>query len=129
MRIEKTYFAFDDTEFDNEADCVAYEDECYQNMAAVAAYDWNLNFIEKPTEEQWLANIMYIKILDGRKAERFVRWLHEWGGMTCDGLYGDLRTGEVWMWDTDNATWIKPFDKLSEMQKVCDRISKAVNAS
>ena len=129
MRVEKTYYAFDETEFDNEADCIAYEDECYRNMGAVAAFDEDLNYIEKPTAEQWEESIMHIEILDGIKAERFVRWIHGWCGMDCDGLYGELHEGDVWAWDNGNAVWYKPLEKLAELQALADRIKKAVDAS
>lgn len=129
MRIEKKYYAFDETEFDNEADCIAYEDECYRNMGAVAAYDENLTFIERPTAEQWEESIMYMKILDGEKAERFVRWIKAWCGMDCDGLYGELKTDDVWAWNIEEGVWYKPLEEMAILQALVDRINKAVNGS
>ena len=100
-----------------------------QGSCAVAAFDDNLHFIEKPTAEQWEESIMYMKILDGNKAERFVRWIHGWCSMDCDGLYGELHEGDVWAWDIYGSVWYKPLERLAKLQALADRINKAVGDS
>ena len=129
MRSETIYYAFDETEFDNEADCLAYENEYYQKMGSVAAYDESLTFIGRPTDEQWASDVMFMKILDGETATWFVRWIHGWCGMNIDGLGGELHTGDVWAWDDDEGMWYKPLEQLAELQALADRINEAVNAS
>lgn len=129
MRTETTYFAFDETEFDTEEECLAYEAECYQNMSAVAAYDENLTFIERPTAEQWESDVIILKILDAEKAEQFLKWIQDWCSMNTDGLCGELREGDVWAWDDDEGEWFKPLEKYAELKAFAERISEAVNAS
>lgn len=129
MRIEIHYFAEDDTEFDTEEECKAYEQSLWDNFDSVVFFDDHFNIMNRERNSiSGIADLAwYIEILDGEKAERLFKWLYSFAGMCTDGLT-DLVAGDIYAWDNTDSVWYSPKKKLREWQKIVDAIEKAVNS-
>lgn len=127
MRIEVHYFAEDDTEFDTEEECKAYEQSLWDNFDSAIFFDENFNIMSR--ERNGISGVadcaMYMQIIDAKKAERLIMWLYSYAGMSVDGI-SDLVDGDIYAWDDDDGVWYSPKKKLREWQKTVDAIEKAV---
>lgn len=127
MRIEITYFADDDTEFDTEEECRAYEARQTEDFKSVLFFDEDLNQLTECNEDTFACAI-YMKILDGEKADRLMKW--QWGyfGVCMDGLPSELHDGDIYAWDDITELWYNPVEKLEKYKAAMAAIEKAVNA-
>ena len=127
MRIEVHYFADDDTEFDTEEECMAYEAKQMEDFKSVLFFDDAFNHLDIPSQNTFEC-AMYLKILNGERASRLMRW--QWGyfGVNMDGLPESLQDGELYAWDNDYGEWYNPKAKLEKYRTVADAIEKAVNS-
>ena len=127
MRIEIHYFADDDTEFDTEDECRAYEAGQQEDFKSVLFFDDAFNHLDKPSQTTFEC-AMYMKILNGDRASRLMRW--QWGyyGVCMDGLPEALQDGEIYYWDNDYGAWFNPVAKMEKYRSIVESIEKAVNS-
>ena len=131
MRIETTYFAFDDTEFETEAECLAYEKKLDGMWDSVILLDEEFRTYEvaKISPMEFLESFaLYIKVLDAEKAGELINWVYEQTGASMppvDMIY----TGGVFKYDESvREDWIDLTELFHETAKELDSINKAVNA-
>ena len=78
MRTETIYYAFDDSEFDNEEECLAYEKEIKDRMNAAVFYDDEKAIVD--VEKDGTGNVYYIRIVDAKRALFLFAWLCDYCG-------------------------------------------------
>lgn len=127
MKIVYTYIADDGEEFKTESECREYEESLVRANGGVAAFDKDLNYIPVPTYEQWEDKVWYMKILDGKQADKLIHWVYNYCGICMDGLPNHLTAGEVWAWNDADGEWYKPLEKYAELKRLADAIEKAVS--
>lgn len=130
MRIETTYFAFDDTEFETEAECLAYEKKLDGMWDSVILLDEEFRTYEvaKISPMEFLESFaLYIKVLDAEKAGELINWVYEQTGASMppvDMIY----TGGVYKFDDDAPEdWVDLTELFHETAKELDSINKAVS--
>lgn len=131
MRIETTYFAWDESEFDTEEECLAYEkgledmwsgvvliDEEYRTQAdaKMPAYDFLESFA------------IYIKVLDVEKAKEMINWVTEYSGVSVppvDMIYN----GGLFKFDENvRDEWVDLYERLREVTFEVESVEKKVNS-
>lgn len=131
MRIECTYYADDGTEFDNEAECLAYEKNLNSLWDSVVLLDekfrdysetqFDLTMLEFAEQQA-----VYVKVLDVRKAKELFNWIYEQYGFSLppvDMLYG----GCIFKYDeTAKEDWIDLTKQYREIATALERVEKAV---
>lgn len=128
MRVETTYFAFDETEFDNEADCLAYEEKLNGLWGGVVFLDEEFRRPKPGADpvEFIQYNAIYVKVLDAMKAVELFQWLYGYEGLTmppADMIYA----GGVYKYDSDAPhDWVDLTERLREVTVEMDSIEKAV---
>lgn len=115
MRTETTYYAFDETEFDNEQDCLAYEESLNRSMASVIFFNENRKRIVQPTCEDIECYAMYMKIVDADKAEEIFDWLPAY--ISFEKPKGKLKNGTLYSYNCDNGGW-------DDMQKIEENLRR-----
>lgn len=118
MRKEVHYFADDDTEFDTEEECLAYEAMFKEQLDAVAFFDDDFNEITDVENIEGYGVYMYIK--DRGKAEALFDRLYEY--ISFDKPDFDVSNGDVIQW-TD-AGWESIKDRIEELQTVFYKIAE-----
>lgn len=129
MRIETKYFAFDETEFNTEEECLTYEAKQNALWGSVVLLDEEFHG-PKPGIGmlEFAGCAIYVKVLDAEKAGKLINWLYEYSGTSMppvDMIYN----GGVYKYD-ENAPedWVDLTELLHETAKELDCIKKAVNA-
>lgn len=128
MRVEITYYAIDDTEFDTKEDCEAYEKALEDGFKSIVFFDEDMNPITSFDPERISTYAFYMGIRDADNAYDFIRWLYGYAGMNMDGIPENLTVGDVYAWDNDEGEWRNPMQKLRELQATVDKIEKAVGS-
>lgn len=129
MRVETKYFAFDETEFETEAECLAYEKKLEDLWDSVVLLDEEFRTYEdaKISPLEFLASFaLYIKVLDAEKAGELINWIYEYCGASMppvDMIY----TGGVFKYEESaNEDWIDLTERLREVTVEMESIAKAV---
>lgn len=78
MRTVITYIADDETEFDNEEECIAYENGLKTDIDSVIFFDERYRIMHKPSPEEIEGNAFYMKVLDAAGAERLFDYISTW---------------------------------------------------
>lgn len=118
MRVETHYFADDDTEFDTEEECLAYEAMLKEQLDAVAFFDDDFNEVTEVKNIESYGVYMYIK--DKSKAEALFNRLGEY--ISFDKPDFGVSTGDVLQW-TD-AGWESIKNRIEELQTVFYKITE-----
>lgn len=127
MRVETTYYAFDEKEFDSKENCLAYEAMVLDKLKSVAFIDEDFDRIADYEDLAYIAeSAPYIKILDGEKAEEFIEWLEEYTGVCFDGIE-DIETGDIFVFDMTPGAWYNLTDRISELKEMESKINEAVS--
>lgn len=130
MRIETKYFAFDETEFDTEEECLAYETEQTALWDSVVLLDEEFHGPKPGIGMLEFAEgfAIYVKVLDAEKAGNLFNWVYEYSGTPMppvDMIY----KGGVYKFDDDAPEdWVDLTELFHETAKELDSINKAVNA-
>ena len=118
MRVETHYFADDDTEFDTEEECLAYERTFKEQLDAVLFF--TDDFEEVTSVEDIDGYGVYMLIKDRDKAECLFDRLGEY--ISFDKPDFGVSTGDVLQW-TD-AGWESIKDRIEELQTVFYKITE-----
>jgi len=124
MRIETKYFADDDTEFETEEECCAYEQFQKDCMGAVAIFDDDMNYMDSPTLEEIESYAFYIFIRSGAKAESLFSWLKEQISFDDDGIKYPLVAGELYAFSADNGKWYDMDEQLASLAANIERMKR-----
>lgn len=117
MRVEKTYFAFDETKFENEEECLAYERKVNSIMGSAMFYDDE----RKPVDaaKDGTGSVYYIRIVDAKRAPSLFRWR---GFDYPNG--DDCKDGDLFVYDCDHDEWVNLNEQLRWTQSVIDSFKK-----
>ena len=126
MRIETTYYADDDTEFETEEECREYEEHLAQDLKSVTFLDQDLKRMDSPSLEDIESYAFYLYIRDGEKVEDAIAWLTEQCSFDTDGLDYPLVAGDIYRFNGDNGKWVDMRQELENIQSDIDTIVKAV---
>ena len=115
MRSETTYYAFDDTEFYSEEECLAYEKSVSEKRTAAEFYDDEMNLVD--VQKDGTGDAYYIRIINAEKAPGLFRWLNDQFGMEHpeDGDYED---GDLYVYDCDHDEWVNLTAQKKFIEKV-----------
>lgn len=118
MRIETTYYAFDDEEFCTEEECLEYENRIKQSFDGAVFFDENAKrlTIAAPDEiNDAYAEAFYIKIVDAKKANTLFRYIESYSGFEIDA--NEYSAGDILAFDADYDKWINFKKVIEDMQK------------
>ena len=115
MRIECTYIACDDTEFETEAECLAYERGIEDRLKAAVFYDDEKKIVD--VENDGTGNAYYIRIVNANDAPSLLRWLYNYVGFDYpkDDDYTD---GDLLVYDCDHDEWVNLTAQKKFIEKV-----------
>lgn len=129
MRVETKYFAFDETEFETEEECAAYEKKLDELWDSVILLDEEFRTYEDAKMEPLEfaeSSAIYVKVLDADKAGELINWIYEYSGISMppvDMLY----TGGVFKFDANaREEWVDLTERLREVTMEMESIEKAV---
>ena len=125
MRVEITYYADDDTEFCTEEECIAYEAGLKKDFDSVIFLDDAFNYLDECSQTTF-ESVWYMKILDGEKATKLMKWQYGYYGVCMDGLPEELHAGDVYAWDNDCGEWYDPEILAKKYTAIVDAIREAV---
>ena len=120
MRSETTYYAFDDTEFYSEEECLAYEKSVSEQMTAAEFYDDEMNLVD--VQKDGTGNVYYIRIINAEKAPGLFSWLYDQYGF--DYPRGEFEDGDVFSYYARNDEWIN----LINQKKLIEQVEAAFRA-
>ena len=114
MRIEKTYYAFDETEFDDEESCLAYERETRANLGAAKFFDDD----RKPVDvaKDGTGDVYFIRIKDKEKAPELFSWLCKYYGFEYPT--DEYENEDLFVYDCDHDEWVNLNEQLRWTQKM-----------
>lgn len=120
MRSETTYYAFDDTEFFSEEECLAYEKYVSEHMTAAEFYDDEMNLVD--AQKDGTGDAYYIRIINAEKAPGLFSWLNDQYGFEYP--QGEFEDGDVFSYDTRCDEWIN----LINQKKLIEQVEAAFRA-
>ena len=127
MRVEKTYYAFDETEFDDEGSCIAYENRVLALWDSVDTFDSEFNLGEKGSETA-LEDAYYIVVKDEENAKSFIQWVNSVYGFNFPDE--DIVEGNgIIYFDEDRSAWVNLTKHYEELGEKLASIRKAVGGS
>ena len=115
MRVECTYIAFDETEFDTEAECLAYEKGVKDRMKAAIFYDDEKNIVD--VEKDGTGDAYYIRIVDAEQTPFLFDWLYNYVGFDYphDEYY---ENGDLFNYDRNHDEWVNLTAQKKFIEKV-----------
>lgn len=126
MRVETTYYAFDDKKFDSKEKCLAYEALVLDKLKSVVFFDDDFDRMEGEDPACVAESAVYVKILNGEKAAELIEWLEEYTGVCFDGIE-DIETGDIFVFDMTPGAWYNLTDRISELKEMESKINEAVS--
>ena len=126
MRVETTYYAFDEKEFDSKEKCLAYEAMVLDKLKSVVFLDDDFDSMTNEDPAYVAESAVYVKIIDGEKAAELIEWLEGYTGVCFDGIE-DIETGDIFVFDMTNGAWYNLTDRISELKEMESNITEAVS--
>ena len=131
MRTETTYIAFDNTEFDNEEECLEYERKVTVNYSSVIFLNSKFDVIELSeihdidVLEDAVCEAQYIKIVDVEKAKHLFDWIGSVVGMNTDGFPEEFKNGMWLAYDDEIAdAWYDPVACMKYYANIVDKLNE-----
>ena len=122
MRTEIHYFADDETEFDTEEECRAYEEEFKDLLSSVQFFDEN--FIQIRTVEDIEMNVVFMYIKDFLKAYDLFNRLCSW--ISFEVPYNvPYYNGDI-LWMNDTGEWINVGREINRLTAIRDTVLSGV---
>ena len=113
MRVEKTFYAFDDKEFYSEEECLAYEQEMKESMKAAVFYDDERNTVD--VEKDGTGNAYFIRIVNAEQAPSLFDWLcYQFGFEFPED--NDYEDGDLFVYGCDRGDWVNLNEQLRWVQ-------------
>lgn len=117
MTIIKTYVAFDDTEFNDEESCLAYEKAVMKSTEAVVFLDGTRSRITEFGE--YSSRSMYMLVKKAEEAKDLFRWLDEYYGFEWPN--DEIEDGAMYKWVDDRWVNLKKAARQIEDDMECLR--------
>ena len=124
MRSETTYYAFDDTEFYSEEECLAYEEKIKNSLLGVSFFDEKTNpvIIDSPENAERFGDTMYFLVTEEDAAQDYLNWIKDYTGMDVPEETKWCK-GDVWFYDDDNYEWINATATINRLQNIVNMIA------
>ena len=122
MTIETTYYADDGTEFDNEAECLEYENKLKHALDGVIFFDENMDLCGDLDTAAREGIIAVIK--DVERAKDAFNWIEKEYGY--EKACCEFTVGDVLVYDENHDGWYNFTKKLVEKQELYHDILEAV---
>ena len=110
MRIETTYYAFDDTEFDNAEECLAYEEPIKQLLDSCVFLNSDKEEITKDNLEDVQGNCFYIYV-KSEKANELFPWMYDTYGFEYPS--NEVEADDIFMWDERRDEWFNVRNRVN----------------
>lgn len=122
MRIEITYYANGDSEFDTEEECLAYETMQRDAQKSIVFFD-TPHYERCETPEKIASYGIYAYIIDAESAKQYFLWLYQTYGTTV--THCDYKNGDVLYWDGECDEWFNFTKKIADLTKTYEDVLKA----
>ena len=120
MREITIYEANDGTRFENEDDCLEYEEQqkIPSYKEALDAFDWNCRYLDlsKLTLDFWANDATILRIKDPKKAKELFVYIRDMYGYDWPD---NVEAGDIWIYD---EVWRNLSREVEEKQKKLDMI-------
>lgn len=131
MRIETKYFAWDESEFDTEEECLAYEKGLEDMWSGVVLIDEEYRTqvdAQMPAHDFLEGFALYIKVLDVEKAKEMINWVTEYSGVSVPPVDMIYENG-LFKFDEDaQDEWVDLYERLREVTLEVESVEKKVNS-
>lgn len=130
MRKVVTFIAQDGTEFDDETECLIYEDSFKLNFQGVKLFDKFVNPIHFDSDVLFdspdtIFDTTYIQIIDANSAAECLKFIeHHW---FCMPSLDELRSGDIWVDEYGNGEWINLTDRFNQDGRKIETIQSYTN--
>lgn len=115
MRVECTYIAFDETEFSDKEECLAYEKAVREQRKAAVFYDDERKVVD--VEKDGTGDVYYIRIVDAKQAPFLFEWLCNYVGFDYP-KDEDYEDGDLFVYDCDHDEWFNLTAQKKFIEKV-----------
>lgn len=128
MRTEITYYAFDDTEFSSEEECLAYEGKIKKNMGGVRFFNEHFVpiLIDCLDAAEKFGDAIYILVTDASKAYGFMNWLTDYTGIDAPQPT-HWRDNDVWYYDEDLYEWVNLTERVEMLSGLLKEFKEKAN--
>lgn len=128
MRTETTYYAIDETEFDNEQDCLDYERGLTKLSGSVQWFTEDRALMKELDFQDIESIAMYFRVVDAEAAAEFFDWLP--GMISFDKPECKLENGQVFAYNPDSGEWDDMRELIRRISSVIEEIeSEAADAN
>ena len=125
MRVESTYYAFDDTEFYTEEECLNYEKMIRTKLDAIVFFDSNRKRMDSENPYEIATDAIYAYIVRKEDADDLIEWLANTSGYTIDGMEG-ISNGDIFKYDSDDDEWHNMKRTIADLTVELEEIEKVV---
>lgn len=124
MRTETKFYAFDDTEFESESECLAYEKMLKGSLCGVRFFDGEAHELTlDPDNPEEIEDAMYCHIVDDKAAPALFDWLNSYTGLELPNT--EIKNNDLWYYDTDQYEWVNVTEKLKKLTGIVKKIADA----
>ena len=109
MEVVTTYVAFDDREFDDEQECLAYE-RALQELRGIIAFDEDRKIVS--SVEELATSCPYCFITDAEEAKQTFSYIYEYYGTEIPRGFSD---GDLLRYDDDKDDWVNIFNEFCKL--------------
>lgn len=120
MEIRYTYIAEDGSEFDDEDECVAYEEGANKNLDSVVFFNDGFDILNSLQDIDYYTQFMLV--VNPKRAKDLFDWLYGYCGMekpTCE-----LHEGDALFWDDEYGNWDSCKHRIEECQSLMKTLEK-----
>jgi hypothetical protein len=122
MRAETKYYAYDDTEFESEDECLLYEKRLRGSLCGARFFDVEGREITfDPDNPEEIDDAMYCHIVDDKVAPALFNWLRDYADLPD----GELKNNDLWWFDTLYLEWVNVTEELKVLTGVVKKIEDA----
>lgn len=124
MRKETKFYAFDDTEFDSEDECLVYEKRAKSFLCGARFFDEECKELVVDLDNpEPLEYAFFAHILDASAAASLFSWLKEYTGMDIPN--GEFHDNDLWYYDDDRYEWVNATEMMKKLTEIVKKISAA----
>lgn len=114
MRVEKTYYAFDDEEFYDEESCLAYEQGILGKFGSAQFFDDECKPVD--VAKNGAGDVYFIRIKDKENAPALFSWLNGYCGFEYPT--DEYENEDLFVYDCNHDEWVNLNDQLRWAQKM-----------
>lgn len=117
------YEADDGKRFEDEEECVKYEERIIYDSRSVVMLDQDLNVlrVEDLGIEEWACRAMYIRIVNALSARKLFDYIISYYGVVLPENKGILWNEDIWAYNTDYDGWYNLTDKAKRIKELYER--------